>query len=74
MKDKNGKELNIGDRVLFQYYGWRNGTIRDIAEGGVFAGLYRVDDGDHDNCDIASNHFSITMWIKSSKIKKRVEK
>ena len=71
MKDKNGDDLVVGDRVMWRptyRRDWIRGTIRKFSTRGAGA---MIDDGDHDNADLHTNGFSISEWIeKSAQIRK----
>jgi hypothetical protein len=41
-----------------------NGTVRVLATKGPFVGHARVDDGAHDNDDLATNGFHVSAWVE----------
>jgi hypothetical protein len=67
MTDKDGNEVVVGARCRFfvdTREEWMNGTVRVLATKGPFVGHARVDDGAHDNDDLATNGFHVSAWVE----------
>lgn len=69
MKDRDGNEIIKGDRVHFMSEGWHSGTIRAFSKDEKEA---RVDDGDHENDDLHTNFYAVSVWLPLKKIVKRL--
>ena len=66
MRDKNGIEVEVGQRVKFKTGSvWREGTVRSSPEGKSYV---RVDDGKPEDEDLRTNGFRVSAFVTSSEV------
>ena len=77
VKDRNGAELNVGDRVVVvdagdsgERYLGRICTVRAFGSLWMPNEQARIDDGDPKNSDLNTNNFHWSAWVDEKQIVK----
>ena len=69
MTDRNGQQIAIGDRVLYLHDRKPAiGTVRAFSDKILGKPAARVDNGDPNNPDHATNGWTVSAWVECKKL------